>query len=46
MKKQEYKFVAYVSTYTMQNKDGITIFDVDLEKGTFITPIPGFFDEI
>lgn len=34
MKKQEYKFVAYVSTYTMQNKDGITIFDVDLEKGT------------
>ncbi len=28
------KYVAYVSTYTMKNKNGITIYDVDVEKGT------------
>lgn len=28
------KYVAYVSTYTMKNKNGITIYDVDIEKGT------------
>ena len=31
MSKQRY--VAYVSTYTMKNKNGITIFDVDVENG-------------
>lgn len=30
------KYVAYVSTYTMGDNHGIKIFDVDLEKGTFI----------
>ena len=30
------KYVAYVSSYTKRNKMGITIFDVDLEKGNFI----------
>ncbi|MBO4702779.1 MAG: lactonase family protein [Lachnospiraceae bacterium] len=30
------KYVAYVSSYTKRNKMGITIFDVDIEKGTFI----------
>lgn len=30
------KYVAYVSTYTMKNKNGITIFDVDVEKGTMV----------
>ncbi len=34
MKKTDPEIVAYVSTYTMENKNGITIFDVDLEKGT------------
>ena len=29
------KYVAYVSSYTRKNKNGITIFDVDIEKGTF-----------
>ncbi len=29
------KYVAYVSTYTTGNKDGIKIFDVDLEQGVF-----------
>jgi len=28
------KYVAYVSTYTMGDKHGITIYDVDMEKGT------------
>ena len=28
------KYVAYVSTYTMKNKNGITIYDVDVENGT------------
>ena len=27
------KYVAYVSSYTMKNKNGITIFDVDVENG-------------
>lgn len=30
------KYVAYVSSYTKKNKNGITIFDVDVEKGTFV----------
>lgn len=30
------KYVAYVSSYTKRSKNGITIFDVDIEKGTFI----------
>ncbi len=30
------KYVAYVSKYTMGNKLGIKIFDVDMEKGRFI----------
>jgi len=34
MKKSKNKYVAYVSTYTMKHKNGITIFDVDEEKGT------------
>ena len=29
----EQKYVAYVSTYTMKNKNGITVYDVDVEKG-------------
>lgn len=29
------KYVAYVSKYTMGNKNGIKIFDVDMEKGRF-----------
>lgn len=29
------KYVAYVSTYTMKDKHGIKIYDVDLEKGRF-----------
>lgn len=29
------KYVAYVSSYTKKNKNGITIYDVDLEKGVF-----------
>lgn len=29
------KYVAYVSSHTMNNKNGINIFDVDVEKGTF-----------
>ena len=28
------KYVAYVSTYTMKDKHGISVYDVDLEKGT------------
>ena len=30
------KYVAYVSTYTMGDKHGIKIYDVDMEKGKFI----------
>jgi 6-phosphogluconolactonase len=30
------KYVAYVSSYTKRSKNGITIFDVDMEKGTFV----------
>jgi 6-phosphogluconolactonase len=30
------KYVAYVSTYTMGDKMGIKIYDVDMEKGRFI----------
>ncbi len=30
------KYVAYVSTYTMGDKKGIKIYDVDMEKGRFI----------
>lgn len=30
------KYVAYVSTYTMGDKHGIKIYDVDLDKGRFI----------
>ena len=30
------KYVAYVSSYTKRSKNGITIFDVDMEKGNFI----------
>ena len=30
------KYVAYVSTYTMKDNHGITIYDVDMEKGKFI----------
>ena len=30
------KYVAYVSTYTMNDNHGITIYDVDMEKGRFI----------
>jgi len=30
------KYVAYVSSYTKRNKKGITIYDVDIEKGNFI----------
>ncbi len=33
MKKK--KYVAYVSTYTMGDKHGIKIYDVDIENGTF-----------
>jgi len=29
------KYVAYVSSYTQNNKYGITIFDVDMKKGRF-----------
>lgn len=29
------KYVAYVSTYTMGDNHGITIYDVDMEKGSF-----------
>jgi 6-phosphogluconolactonase len=29
------KFVAYVSTYTQESKNGIIIYDVDMEKGRF-----------
>lgn len=29
------KFVAYVSTYTMKSKNGITIYNVDMKNGTF-----------
>ena len=29
------KYVAYVSTYTMGDKHGIKIYDVDMEKGRF-----------
>lgn len=29
------KYVAYVSSYTKMNKNGISVFDVDMEKGTF-----------
>ena len=29
------KYVAYVSTYTMGDNHGITIYDVDVEKGRF-----------
>ena len=29
------KYVAYVSTYTMGDKRGIKIYDVDMEKGRF-----------
>ncbi|MBE5875967.1 MAG: lactonase family protein [Lachnospiraceae bacterium] len=29
------KYVAYVSTYTMGDNHGISIYDVDVEKGTF-----------
>lgn len=29
------KCVAYVSTYTMGDKHGIKIYDVDMEKGRF-----------
>ena len=31
-----HKYVAYVSSYTKRSKNGITIFDVDMEKGTFV----------
>ena len=30
------KYVAYVSTYTMGDKNGIKIFEVDMEKGRLI----------
>lgn len=30
------KYVAYVSSYTKRNKKGITVYDVDLDKGTFV----------
>lgn len=30
------KYVAYVSSYTKRTKNGITIYDVDMEKGNFI----------
>lgn len=30
------KYVAYVSNYTKSTKNGISIFDVDMEKGTFV----------
>lgn len=30
------KYVAYVSTYTMNDNHGITIYDVDMAKGRFI----------
>ena len=30
------KYVAYVSNYTKKTKNGISIFDVDMENGTFI----------
>ncbi|MCQ2542596.1 MAG: lactonase family protein [Lachnospiraceae bacterium] len=30
------KYVAYVSNYTRKTKNGISIFDVDMEKGTFV----------
>ena len=30
------KYVAYVSTYTQGDKNGIKIYDVDMEKGRFI----------
>ena len=30
------KYVAYVSTYTRGDKNGIKIYDVDMEKGRFI----------
>ena len=33
------KYVAYVSTYTMKDNHGITIYDVDMEKGKFIERI-------
>mgnify|MGYP002539448537 FL=1 len=29
------KYVAYVSTYTMGDNHGITIYDVDVENGMF-----------
>ena len=29
------KYVAYVSTYTMGDNHGITIYDVDVENGRF-----------
>jgi len=34
-KKNEEKYVAYVSTYTMNDNHGIRIYDVDMEKGRF-----------
>lgn len=30
------KYVAYVSNYTRKTKNGISIYDVDMEKGTFV----------
>ena len=30
------KYVAYVSTYTQGDKNGIKIYDVDVEKGRFV----------
>ncbi len=35
-KNKKEKYVAYVSTYTMGDKHGIKIYDVDTEKGRFI----------
>ena len=34
-KKNKAKYVAYVSTYTMNDNHGIRIYDVDMEKGRF-----------
>ena len=35
VKKKKDNYVAYVSTYTMGDKHGIRVYDVDMEKGTF-----------
>ena len=33
--KQDERFVAYVSTYTMKDNKGIKIYDVDMKNGLF-----------